>query len=127
MKDNTEEQRFALQHFELAAEDLAALAWAARFASRDPQRPVLGGIYLDADGRLVACEGHRLLSWRLPALEGLAAPVLLQPADGDVVEIRFGGDVREEKTRPMVFSLASRPESLSLLMPTRNRVPGSSA
>lgn len=67
------------QEFTLNSDDLRALRWAVKFASIDPNRPVLQGIYLDAGGKIVSTDGHRLFLWTTESLESLATPVLVGP------------------------------------------------
>ena len=73
------------QTFELGPEDLAGLRHAARFRSDDPGRPVLQGICLDAGGRIVATDGARLLNWSSRGLASLAAPVILDSLQPEMV------------------------------------------
>ena len=65
------------QTFELSASDLAGLRHLARIRGRDHRR-ILRCICLDAGGRMVACDGSRLLSWSSGGLVSLAAPVILE-------------------------------------------------
>ena len=67
------------QTFALNGEDLRALRWAMKFASADPNRPVLQGIYLDIEGKIISTDGSRLFLWTTESLESLSAPVLVGP------------------------------------------------
>lgn len=63
---------------ELTPDDLRALARASRFRASDPSRPHFG-ILLEAAGRAVATDGHRLLIQEIPALRDLPADLLVEP------------------------------------------------
>ena len=69
------------QTFELTAADLAGLRHVARFQADDPNRPILQCVCLDAGGRMVACDGARLLNWSSTGLSSLASPVILGYVD----------------------------------------------
>ena len=64
------------QTYDLSASDLAGLRHLARIRGRDHRR-ILRCICLDAGGRMVACDGARMLSWPSQGLAALAAPVIL--------------------------------------------------
>ncbi|OGG47072.1 MAG: hypothetical protein A3F84_13940 [Candidatus Handelsmanbacteria bacterium RIFCSPLOWO2_12_FULL_64_10] len=72
-------QKTQPQTFELGREELHVLRWATAFASRDKKRLKLQGIYLDAGGKMVATDGHRMLLWISERLNHIAAPVILGP------------------------------------------------
>ena len=67
------------QTFELMRDDFEALRWATVFVSRDETRPILQGVYIDLGGKMISCDGHRLLVWPSERLSGIAAPVLMGP------------------------------------------------
>jgi len=68
--------------FELKGRDARALRSAIEFVSRDPTRPILQSVLLDAGGWLVATDGSALFRWRAEGLTALAAPVVLGPWPG---------------------------------------------
>ncbi len=76
---NMAEQQEQPQVISLTESETRALRWATYFTHTDPQRNVLQGVYLDANGTLVATDGVRLLTWPLAALKNLNLPVLLGP------------------------------------------------
>ena len=65
--------------YDLTAQDLRALHWATRFVSTDESRPILQGVCLDTGGRVVGCDGARLLLRTLEGTEDLEKPVILGP------------------------------------------------
>ena len=65
------------QTYELSASDLAGLRHLARVRGRDHRR-ILRCVCLDAGGRMVACNGARMLIWPSRGLASLAAPVILE-------------------------------------------------
>ncbi len=67
------------QTYDLTAQDLQALYWATRFVSRDESRGKLQGVCLDKGGRVVACDGVRLLLRTLEGAEDVASQVILGP------------------------------------------------
>ncbi len=73
------------QIFELTAADLAGLRHLARFQADDPDRSILECVCLDAGGRMVACDGARLLNWSSAGLISLASPVILGSVDSEAV------------------------------------------
>ena len=70
------------QTYELTASDLAGLRHLARIRGRDHRR-ILRCVCLDAGGRMVACNGARLLSWSSRGLAALPAPVILESVAAD--------------------------------------------
>ena len=67
------------QTLHLDRSDLTALRRAAQMVSTDPKRPILHGIYLDTDGKMVVTNGHYLLVRTSENLKSLAAPAILGP------------------------------------------------
>ena len=65
--------------YDLTAQDLRALHWATRFVSDDESRPILCGVCLDTGGRVVGCDGARLLLRTLEGTEDLEKQVILGP------------------------------------------------
>lgn len=65
--------------YDLTAQDLRALHWATRFVSTDESRPILCGVCLDTGGRVVGCDGARLLLRTLEGTEDLEKQVILGP------------------------------------------------
>lgn len=65
--------------YDLTAQDLRALHWATRFVSTDALRPILQGVFLDTGGRVVGCDGARLLLRTLEGTEDLEKQVILGP------------------------------------------------
>ena len=65
--------------YDLTAQDLRALHWATRFVSTDESRPILQGVCLDTGGRVVGCDGARLLLRTLEGTEDLEKQVILGP------------------------------------------------
>ena len=65
--------------YDLTAQDLSALHWATRLVSNDESRNRLRGVCLDTGGRVVACDGVRLLLRTLQGTEDLKSQVLLGP------------------------------------------------
>lgn len=65
--------------YDLTAQDLQALHWATRFVSVDESRPILQGVCLDTGGRVVGCDGMRLLLRTLEGTEDLEKQVILGP------------------------------------------------
>jgi RNA polymerase sigma-70 factor (ECF subfamily) len=65
--------------FTLDREDLNALRWATKFASKDPNRPVLQSVYLDIGGKIVSTDGSRLFLRTIESLKSLSTPVLVGP------------------------------------------------
>lgn len=76
--------------FELKERDAKAFRSAIDFVSRDPTRPILQAICLDADGWIVVTDGAGLFRWRARGLRALAAPVILGSWVG--VELPGGED-----------------------------------
>ena len=72
------------QSCELTASDLTGLRHLARFQGRDHRR-ILRCICLDAGGRMVACDGARMLIWPSRGLASLAAPVILESVTAESV------------------------------------------
>lgn len=77
MTGQTQEQRVALTR-----DDLRGLQWASSFVSRDPERLVLQGVYLDPSGRIIATDGHRMMIWTSDRLQKIIMPTLLGPWHG---------------------------------------------
>ena len=71
--------RTAGDTYDLTAQDLRALHWATRFVSTDESRPILQGVCLDTGGRVVGCDGARLLLRTLEGTEDLEKQVILGP------------------------------------------------
>ncbi len=67
------------QEFALNREDLNALRWATKFASKDSNRSILQGIYFDIGGKIVSTDGSRLFLRTIESLKSLSAPVLVGP------------------------------------------------
>ena len=67
------------QPFALSREDLNALQWATQFVSKDPNRPILQGVYLDIGGKIVSTDGSRLFLRSTESLKLLSTPVLVGP------------------------------------------------
>ncbi len=65
--------------YDLTAQDLRTLYWATRFVSTDESRPILQGVCLDTGGRVVGCDGARLLLRTLEGTEDLEKQVVLGP------------------------------------------------
>lgn len=65
--------------YDLSAQDLQALHWATRFVSTDESRRIFCGVCLDTGGRVVACDGARLLLRALEGTEDLEKQVILGP------------------------------------------------
>ncbi len=65
--------------YDLTAQDLRALHWATRFVSTDESRPILQGVCLDTGGRVLGCDGARLLLRTLEGTEDLEKQVILGP------------------------------------------------
>lgn len=65
--------------YDLTAQDLRALFWATRFVSTDESRHKLQGVCLEPGGRVVACNGARLLLRTLEGTEDLEKRVILGP------------------------------------------------
>ncbi len=88
------------QTFELTAADLVGLRHLSRFRSDDPNRPILECVCLDAGGRMVACDGMRLLNWSSAGLSSLASPVILSSVDCGEVPPAQGATlvIEEEET-----------------------------
>lgn len=68
--------------FELEGRDARALRSAIELVSRDPNRPILQAICLDAGGWIVVTDGARLFRWRAEGLAALVAPTVLGPWSG---------------------------------------------
>ena len=77
------------QSYDLTAADLTGLRHLARFQGRDHRR-ILRCVCLDAGGRMVACDGSRLLSWSSRGLASLAAPVVLESVASEAVPAAEG-------------------------------------
>lgn len=78
------------QSYELTASDLTGLRHLARFQGRDHRR-ILRCICLEAGGRMVACDGARMLIWPSRGLVSLAAPVILESVTAESVPEGDGG------------------------------------
>ena len=78
------------QTYELTASDLAGLRHLARVRGRDHRR-ILRCVCLDAGGRMVACDGARLLSWSSRGLAALPAPVILESVSPEAIPEADGG------------------------------------
>ena len=78
------------QSYELTASDLTGLRHLTRFQGRDHRR-ILRCICLDAGGRMVACDGARMLIWPSRGLASLAAPVILESVTAESVPEGDGG------------------------------------
>lgn len=72
------------QSYELTRSDLIGLRHLTRFQGRDHRR-ILRCICLDAGGRMVACDGARMLIWPSRGLVSLAAPVILESVTAESV------------------------------------------
>jgi RNA polymerase sigma-70 factor (ECF subfamily) len=68
----------AAKPIDLTPNDLHALVRANRFRANDPKVPFFG-ILLEAAGRAVATDGHRLLIQEIPALRELPEDLLVEP------------------------------------------------
>jgi RNA polymerase sigma-70 factor, ECF subfamily len=77
------------QTLALTLQDLLALRWATRHVSHDPRFLALQGVYLDAGGKIVATDNHRLFYREAESLRPLKAPLLLGPWQG--IEIPESG------------------------------------
>jgi RNA polymerase sigma-70 factor (ECF subfamily) len=70
-----------IETFELAAADLAALRAATLFTWKGPERrPVLEGVCIEPDGRVIATDGRRLVVRRVEALKAGTRRLVLGPA-----------------------------------------------
>ena len=65
--------------YDLTKQDLKALYWATGLVSRDESRNRLRGVCLDTGGRVVACDGVRLLLRTLEGTADMEKQVLLGP------------------------------------------------
>lgn len=65
--------------YDLTEQDLRALHWATRFVSTDESRRILCGVRLEPGGRVVACNGARLLLRTLEGTEDLEKRIILGP------------------------------------------------
>ena len=72
------------QSYELTESDLNGLRHLTRFQGRDDRR-ILRCICLDAGGRMVACDGARMLIWPSRGLASLAAPVILESVASEAI------------------------------------------
>ena len=72
------------QSYELTRSDLIGLRHLTRFQGRDHRR-ILRCICLDAGGRMVACDGARMLIWPSRGFVSLAAPVILESVTAESV------------------------------------------
>ena len=57
--------------WKLSGRDLDAMRAAANMACTDPERTAINALYLDGSGRLVSTDGHRLMCYSSPTLEGM--------------------------------------------------------
>ena len=89
------------QSFVLDSTDIEALRWAVRFTSQDETRPILGAIYFDLGGKIVSCNGSRMLVWQSAALKSVPSPTAVGPVRG--IDIPGGSsatlEIHYEETR----------------------------
>ncbi len=81
------------QTFELTESDLTGLRHLARFQGRDDRR-ILSCICLDAGGRMVACDGARMLIWPSRGLASLSVPVILESVTAGALPEAEGATLR---------------------------------
>ncbi|MDE2889132.1 MAG: sigma-70 family RNA polymerase sigma factor [Gemmatimonadota bacterium] len=79
IKKEMSEMTIAGNTYDLTAQDIQALYWATRFVSTDESRRILQGVCLDTGGRVVGCDGARLLLRTLEGTEDLEKQVILGP------------------------------------------------
>jgi hypothetical protein len=72
------------QTIQLDREEVDMLRCAAGFASKDPDRPALGGLFFDRAGRIVATDGFRLYLWTSERFKAIKEPVLSGPWPVDI-------------------------------------------